>query len=334
MRDLQYLRPTSLEAVRACLQQHPQAQVLAGGQSLLAAMRLGLTHPSHLVDLQDVPELQDIRASHDGVWIGAMATHARIAAHPDLQHHHPMLAQLAHGIADQQVRNVGTLGGSLANNDPAACWPAGVLAYGATLLTTQREIPVDAFFIDLFTTALQAGEVLLGVRLPACASAQYVKYEQPASRFALVGVAVTRASSHDNSPVRVAITGLGQGVVRWPEAEAALQARWSVTSLDGMQLSAELAHSDVHASADYRAHLAAVLCRRGVAADTGEAAQLPRLTQRVARQTGTRAVAVGLSPMAADAAPKPLSITGSHQLPQSVAAVWDALLALVQAMTE
>lgn len=326
MSGVQYLRPTSLAEVHTCLLQHPQAQLLAGGQSLLAAMRLGLTQPSHLVDLQDVPELQDIRVSHDGVWIGAMATHARIAAHPEIQQHHPMLAKLAHGIADQQVRNVGTIGGSLVNNDPAACWPAGVLAYGATLLTTQREIPADEFFTDLFTTALQAGEVLLGVLWPACASAQYVKYEQPASRFAMVGVAVTQATGHDHSTVRVAITGLGNGVTRWPEAEAALQAHWSVQALNGVHLSAELAHSDVHASASYRAHLSAVLCRRAVAAHTGEEAHLPRHAPSSTPRAPASRVRKDSAHSATQQANHPAVISGSHHLAQTVLQVWDALL--------
>ena len=326
MSGVQYLRPTSLAEVQACLQQHPQGQLLAGGQSLLAAMRLGLTQPSHLVDLQDVAELQEIRVTHEQVWIGAMVTHARVAAHPELQRHHPMLAQLAHGIADQQVRNVGTLGGSLANNDPAACWPAGVLAYGATLVTSQREIAADEFFTDLFTTALRPVEVLLGARLPARACAQYVKYEQPASRFAMVGVAITRASVQDRSPVRVAITGLGHGVMRWPEAEAALQAHWSVQSLDSLRLDPELAQSDVHASASYRAHLAAVLCRRAVAAHTGEDAQLPR----PAPSSTPRAPAIRLRKDRAHSATQqtnnPAAISGSHHLAQSVSQVWDAVL--------
>lgn len=326
MSGVQYLRPTSLAEVQACLQQHPQAQLLAGGQSLLAALRLGLAHPSHLVDLQDVPELQDIRVSHDGVWIGAMATHARIAAHPDLQQHHPMLAQLAHGIADQQVRNVGTLGGSLVNNDPAACWPAGVLAYDATLFTTQREIPADEFFTDLFTTALSPGEVLLGVLWPACACAQYVKYEQPASRFAMVGVAVTRATGQDHSAVRVAITGLGNGVTRWPEAEAALQAHWSVQALNGVHLSAEMAHSDVHASASYRAHLSAVLCRRAVAAHTGEDAQLPRPTPSSTPRAPASRMRKDRAHSAMQPTNNPAAISGSHHLAQTVSQVWDAVL--------
>ncbi len=329
MSEVQYLRPTSLAEVQACLQQHPQGQLLAGGQSLLAAMRLGLTQPSHLVDLQDVVELQDIRVSHDHVWIGAMVTHARIAAEGQLQRQYPMLAELAHGIADQQVRNVGTLGGSLANNDPAACWPAGVLAYGATLVTNQRDIPADHFFTDLFTTALQAGEVLLGVRLPACASAQYVKYEQPASRFAMVGVAITRTTANTHSPVRVAITGLGHGVMRWPEAEAALQAHWSVQSLDGLRLAPDLAQSDVHASASYRAHLGAVLCRRAVAAQTGEVAHLPRpaapSTPR-APQTPASLAHTNRANHTTQHAHNPAAISGSHHLTQSVPQVWDALL--------
>ncbi len=326
MSGVQYLRPTSLAEVQACLQQHPQAQLLAGGQSLLAAMRLGLTQPSHLVDLQDVVELQDIRVSHDHVWIGAMVTHARVAAHADIQHHHPMLAKLAHGIADQQVRNVGTLGGSLANNDPAACWPAGVLAYGATLVTSQREIAADDFFSDLFTTALRPVEVLLGVRLPACACATYVKYEQPASRFAMVGVAVTRATAHTHSPVRVAITGLGHGVMRWPDAEAALQGHWSVQALDGLRLDADMAQTDVHASASYRTHLAAVLCRRAVAAHTGEEGRLPQ----PARTRFPRALAhterVDSAQHTRQPAHQPGAISGSHHLAQPVSLVWDALL--------
>ena len=326
MSEVQYLRPTSLAEVQACLRQHPQAQLLAGGQSLLAAMRLGLTQPSHLVDLQDVVELQEIRVTHEQVWIGAMVTHARVAAHPELQRHHPMLAQLAHGIADQQVRNVGTLGGSLANNDPAACWPAGVLAYGATLVTSQREIAADEFFTDLFTTTLRPAEVLLGVRLPARACAQYVKYEQPASRFATVGVAVTRATEQDRSPVRVAITGLGHGVMRWAEAEAALQAHWSVQSLDSLRLDPELAQSDVHASASYRAHLAAVLCRRAVAAHTGEATRLPRPTASSTLRACAAHVHPDTAHSTAQQAHKPAAISGSHHLPQPVAQVWDAVL--------
>jgi carbon-monoxide dehydrogenase medium subunit len=326
MSGVQYLRPTSLAEVQACLQQHPQAQLLAGGQSLLAAMRLGLTQPSHLVDLQDLAELQDIRVSHDQVWIGAMVTHARIAAHPDLQQHHAMLAELANGIADQQVRNVGTIGGSLANNDPAACWPAGVLAYGATLVTSQREITADAFFTDLFTTALRPDEVLLGVRLPACASAHYVKYEQSASRFAMVGVAITRTTAHTHSPVRVAITGLGNGVMRWPEAEAALQAHWSVQSLNGVHLDAELAQSDVHASAIYRAHLGAVLCRRAVAAQTGEVAHLPKPARTRRPRAPEPQVPADGTHHATQHAHQPGAISGSHHLAQSVTVVWDALL--------
>lgn len=326
MSDVQYLRPQSLAEVQACLQQHPQAQVLAGGQSLLAAMRLGLTQPSHLVDVQDVPELQEIHVTRQQLWLGAMVTHARIAAHPDIQHHHPMLAQLAQGIADPQVRNVGTIGGSLANNDPAACWPAGVLAYGATLVTSQREITADDFFTDLFTTALRPDEVLLGVRLPACTGAQYVKYEQPASRFAMVGVAITRTAAYPHSAVRVAITGLGHGVTRWPEAEAALQAHWSVQSLDKLQLDAELAQSDVHASAIYRAHLGAVLCRRAVGALTAEDARLPQ-SVRLSSPTGPAAPErLGDDPRTAPPMHPSAAISGSHHLPHAVPAVWHALL--------
>ncbi len=326
MKPVQYLRPESLSALERCLKQHPQAQLLAGGQSLLAAMRLGLTQPSHLVDLQDLPELQHIQLEDDHVWIGAMVTHARMAAHADLQRQHPMLAQLAAGIADPQVRNVGTLGGSLANNDPAACWPTGVLATGATLMTNQRELPADAFFTDLFTTALLPSEVLLGVRFPVCASAQYVKYEQPASRFALVGVAVTRATRPNNRAVRVAITGLGHGVRRWPQAEAALQAHWSAQALQGLNLPEDWAQSDVHASASYRAHLSAVLCRRAVAAHTGEDAQLPRPTPSSTPGAPASRMRKDRAHSAMQPTNNPAAISGSHHLAQTVSQVWDAVL--------
>lgn len=267
MNGLAYLRAHDLSEACAWLVQHPQASALAGGQSLLAAMKLGLSQPSHLIDLQDIAELHDIRHTPQGLWLGAMVTHAQVARSALIKSTHPMLCRLAAGIADPQVREVGTLGGSLANNDPAACWPAAVMAYDACIVTTQRQLRADAFFNGLFATALQAGELIVGVVFPAAVQAHYLKFEQPASRFALTGVAVVRMNAHQ---VRVAITGLGEGVVRWPEAEQALQQHWHASALQGMQLDPNCAMSDLHASAAYRAHLSAVLCRRAVAAMTGE----------------------------------------------------------------
>lgn len=307
MNAVAYLRPQSIAEVSACLNAWPGAQLLAGGQSLLAAWRLGLCQPTHFVDLQDVPDLNEVRIEGDALWIGAMCTHAQIAHSACIKAQFPMLSALAQGIADAQIRNVGTLGGALANNDPAACWPAGVLAMHADIVTNQRVINADAFFQGLFDTALQDGEWILGLRFPRVAWAQYLKFEQAASRFALVGVAVARAM---NGEVRVAVTGLGQGVMRWHEAEIALTKNWQVQALDALDFDARQAQSDIHASALYRAHLVSVLCRRAVAAATGASAVMPKRTP-VARASDKSS---------------PARIQGSHLLHATPAHVWQQLL--------
>ncbi len=258
---MNYHRPSSLAEAVDLLAAAQDASVLAGGQSLLAAMRLGLSAPSDLVDLQSIGELQTIDVQGDFLKVGAMVPHARIAAHPQVTAKWRALSDLAADIADPQIRAVGTIGGSLANNDPSACWPAGVLACDARLVTTRRTITADEFFRGIFTTALEHGELLTAIVFPTLTRARYLKFEQQASRFALVGVAVAQQLTGE---VRVAITGLGQGVFRWREAEAALQERFSVDALDGLALDPALATDDVHADAVYRAHLGAVLLRRAV----------------------------------------------------------------------
>lgn len=259
-----YLRAGSLEQARDWLLEHPDARLLAGGQSLLPAIRLGLSSPSHLIDLQDLAALRVLDASGLRLDIGAMVPHARVAADPEVGRRWPMIGRLAAGIADAQVRAVGTIGGSLANNDPAACWPAGVLACGARIHTDRRVIDADDFFAGLFATALEAGELIVRISFPAIERASYLKFEQPASRFALVGVAVARLAA--DGAVRVALTGLGQGVCRWTEAEDRLCDRFDPDAIDGLAINADDAASDLHASAQYRAHLAGVLLRRAVAA--------------------------------------------------------------------
>ena len=307
MNPAAYLRPRSITEVSQCLQRLPEAQLLAGGQSLLAAWRLGLCKPTHFVDLQDVPDLKDIRIEGDALWVGAMCTHAQIEQSPIIATQFPMLSALAHGMADAQIRNVGTIGGALANNDPAACWPAGVLAMHADIVTNERVINADAFFQGLFTTALQEGEWILGLRFPRVACARYVKFEQAASRFALVGVAVMRSMDGE---VRVAVTGLGQGVTRWYEAETALTAAWHVEALNKLDFDVSNAQSDIHASAQYRAHLVAVLCRRAVAANTGESGAMPARTS------------VAHAPVV----PSKARIQGSHLLQATPEYVWHQLL--------
>ena len=196
--SFQVERPASIQRAIEWLAEHQDARPLAGGQSLLPAIRLGLGAPSHLIDLQDIDELHELRMDEGaGLVIGAMASHARVAADPKVRAGWPMLAALAGGIADQQVRAVGTLGGALANNDPAACWPAGVLASEALITTTHRTIAADEFFTGLFGTALANDELITSVTFPPVLAGRYLKFEQPASRFAMVGVAGSR-------PVRVA----------------------------------------------------------------------------------------------------------------------------------
>lgn len=319
MTPLAYHRPTQLSEATALLATHVGAQALAGGQSLLAAMKLGLTQPTHLIDLQDIAELHDIQLQPEGLWIGAMVTHAQVANSAIVRGFNPMLCQLAAGIADPQVRHVGTLGGSLANNDPAACWPAGVLAMGATIHTTQQPFSADVFFTGLFSTALPTEALITGVLFPRVAEARYLKFEQPASRFALTGVAVTRGLDQQ---VRIAITGLGHGVMRWHAAEQALQHQWCVESLNGLQPDVSLALSDVHASATYRAHLAAVLCRRAVAETTGESPTMPSLQALKSLQNTLAPNAV--STIAADTPND--SLHGEHSVPGELQEVWHALL--------
>lgn len=260
MTPFAYRRARSVADALAWLREDPDAKLLAGGQSLLAAMRLGLSAPSLLIDLQDLPQLQGLRQDGPQLWLGAMCSHARAASAPLLHQHAPALAQLAGGIADSQVRSRGTLGGSLSNADPAACWSAGMLAFGATICTDRRELAADDFFTGLFCTALEPDELLLGVRVAPAAQACYLKFEQPASRFALTGVAVCRRERS----VRVAITGLGSGVCRWPAAELGLARRFEPQTIDGLLPDADQANGDIHASAEYRLHLAQVLARRAV----------------------------------------------------------------------
>lgn len=261
MNTFQYHRPTSLADAARALSGGSDARPLAGGQSLIASMKLGLSEPSDLVDLARIPELQGIRVEGSVVRIGAMATHASVAASADVRRLIPALADLAEGIGDRAIRERGTIGGSLANNDPAACYPAGVVGLGATIQTDRRSIAADDFFKGLYETALQPGEIIVSVAFPVPAKAAYVKFKQPASRFAIVGVFVSRSASG----VRVAVTGAGPSVMRAGAIESALAANWSADAARSVAVSADGLSSDLHATADYRAHLIPVLAARAVA---------------------------------------------------------------------
>ncbi len=262
MNPFNFHRAANVAAAQTLRRQHADGSYLAGGQSLLGAMKLGLAAPSDLIDLHDAAGLADIVATaKGGLRIGAMATHAQVAASAEVLKQLPALARLADGIADPAVRSRGTLGGSLANNDPAACYPAAVLGLGATVHTSQRDIEADKFFLGLYETALQPGELLTGVSFPIAQRAAYAKFKQPASRFALVGVFVAQGPMG----TRVAVTGAAACAFRATALETALDKDWSAKAIEGISIDAEGLNGDLHASAAYRAHLVGVLARRAVA---------------------------------------------------------------------
>ena len=236
-------------------------KVLAGGQTLLASMKLRLANPEKLVDLGGVAELSGIKRDGNAFVIGAMTRHADVAASADVKSALPALADLASHIGDKQVRAMGTLGGSVANNDPAACYPSAVLALNATVHTTQRKIAADDYFQGMFTTALKDGEIITAISFPIAKKAAYMKFRQPASRFALIGVFVAQT----DSGVRVAVTGGGNGVYRHKGLEDALSRSFTPESAAGVKIDASTLSSDLHASAAYRANLVSVMAQRAVA---------------------------------------------------------------------
>ena len=235
-------------------------KILAGGQTLLASMKLRLASPEKLVDLGGIAELAGIRREGNALVIGAMTRHADVAGNAEVKAAIPALAELAGGIGDRQVRAMGTIGGSLANNDPAACYPAGALAMNATIQTTKRKIAADDFFQGMFTTALEDGELITAVSFPIPKRAAYIKFKQPASRFALIGVCVAQT----DSGVRVAVTGGGNGVFRHAGLEQALAKSFTPEAAAAVKVEAGDLSSDLHGSAAYRANLISVLAQRAV----------------------------------------------------------------------
>ncbi|MGH8702807.1 MAG: FAD binding domain-containing protein [Burkholderiales bacterium] len=260
MYDFSYHKPANLDEAAAMLSKHDDFKLLAGGMSLIPALKLRLARYSGLVDLGALGDLKGITREGGAVVIGAMTPHAVVAASAEVGRALPALAALAGGIGDPLVRNCGTIGGSIANADPAADYPAGVVGLGATVLTNQRAIAADEFFVGLFETALQPGEIITAVRFPIPEAAGYCKFPQPASRFALAGVFVARTAGG----VRVAVTGAGPSVYRLTDAEAALGKHFDAAALDAITLRADGLNSDIHASAEYRASCVRVLARRAV----------------------------------------------------------------------
>lgn len=265
MYEFNYHRPRTMGEARELVSSNEEAKFLAGGMTLLPTMKLRLARPSDLVDLGDIDELQGIAVNGKAIEIGAAVRHADVAGSADVKRLIPALADLAGRIGDPQVRNRGTLGGSLANSDPAADYPAAVLGLGAVIRTDRREIPADDYFLGMFETALEADEIVQSVRFPAPKRAAYAKFPNPASRYAIVGVMVAETADG----VRVAVTGAGPCAFRAQAFEDALNRDFKAAALDGLSVDAADLNSDLHASAAYRAHLVGVMAKRAVQAASG-----------------------------------------------------------------
>jgi carbon-monoxide dehydrogenase medium subunit len=263
MHAFEYHRPASTKEATALAGKKEEGRYLAGGQSLVQAMKLRLSSPTDLIDLGTIKDLAGIKASGSGVEIGAMTRHADVADSAAVQKAIPALAALAGIIGDRQVRHMGTLGGSIANNDPAADYPAAVLGLGATVTTNKRKIEADKYFKGLYETALEAGELITSVSFPVPKRAGYMKFKNPASRFALVGVFV---ADFGGGKVRVAVTGAGPVVFRQAEMEKALGAKFAPDAVANIKVKADGLNNDLHASPEYRAHLITVMAKRAVEA--------------------------------------------------------------------
>ncbi len=263
MYSFNYSKANSVADASAVVAKDADAKLLAGGQSMVAAMKLRLAKPSQIVDLGTIAELRGIKVEASSVTLGAMARHAEVAASAEVKKALPALASLAAGIGDRMVRNMGTCGGSIANNDPAADYPAACVGLGATIVTNKGKHEADKFFKGMYETALSAGEIITSVVFPIPKRASYMKFKNPASRYAIVGVFI---ADFGNGNVRVAVTGAGPVVFRVPEMEKALAAKFAPESVASIKVSDKDLNSDLHAKADYRAHLITVMAKRGVEA--------------------------------------------------------------------
>ena len=256
-----YVKARSLKEVSAFLEANPEARPLAGGMTLIPTLKARLAQPSHLVDISGLEELRGVELQGSTLSIGAGTRHYDVMRSDKVRQAIPALADLAGHIGDPAVRNLGTIGGSIANNDPAADYPAGVLGLDAKIVTNRREIAADDFFQGMFATALEPSEIIVRVAFPVPKRAAYQKFAHPASGYAMTGVFVAETAGG----VRVAVTGAGPGVFRWSEAEAALAGRFSADAVAGLRMQPDALNQDIHASREYRANLVNVLTKRAVA---------------------------------------------------------------------
>jgi aerobic carbon-monoxide dehydrogenase medium subunit len=261
-----YVKVKSLKEANELIAANEEAKLLAGGMTLIPTLKTRLAQPSHLVDIAGLSELSGIEAKDGWLRIGAATRHGEVAASAVVKKEIPALARLAGVIGDPQVRNCGTIGGSVANNDPAADYPAAVLGLAATIVTTRREIAADKFFQGMFTTALEPGEIIVRIAFPVPKRAAYAKFPHPASGYAMAGVFIAETAG----AVRVAVTGAGPGVFRWEAAEAALKKDLTPKALEAVELASDDMNEDIHASREYRANLVRVMATRAVAELTGK----------------------------------------------------------------
>jgi carbon-monoxide dehydrogenase medium subunit len=261
MYEFTYHKPSSVADAVKLLSADPEARPVSGGMTLLPALKLRLSKPTALVDLSGIAELRGIKRDGGTIVVGALAKHYEVATNADIKAAIPALAWMASTIGDTQVRNRGTMGGSIANNDPSADYPAALLALGATIATNKRKISADDFFQGMFATALEAVEIVTAIHIPVPEKAGYAKMKNPASRYSMAGVFVAKGSAG----VRVAVNGAGaNGAFRSPEMEKALAANWSADAVAGVKLDAGMMNGDIHGSAEYRAHLVTVMAKRAV----------------------------------------------------------------------
>ena len=265
MYSFEYVKGRSLKEVAAFLASNPEARPLAGGMTLIPTLKARLAQPSHLVDISSLEELRGIEVQGSTLTIGAGTRHDDVSRSDQVKSAIPALADLASRIGDPAVRNLGTIGGSVANNDPAADYPAAVLALNAKVITDRREIAADDYFQGLFTTALEPGELIVKIAFPIPKRAAYEKFPHPASGYAMTGAFVAETASG----VRVAVTGAGPGVFRWTEAENALAKKFAADSVAGLRAKSDDLNEDIHATREYRANLVNVMTKRAVARIAG-----------------------------------------------------------------
>jgi carbon-monoxide dehydrogenase medium subunit len=261
MYDFKYQKASSVADAAKAIGADGEAKLVAGGMTLVPTLKLRLAKPSTLIDLGGIAELKGIKREGNAIVIGAMTKHVEVANSPEVKTAIPALADLASMIGDPAVRNRGTIGGSISNNDPAADYPSAVIALNATIVTNKRKIAADEFFKGMFETALGADEIVTAVSFPIPEKAAYMKFRNPASRYAIVGTFVAKTGGN----IRVGVTGAAPSVFRWKDAEAALGKSWNADALKSLSVKADGLNSDIHASSEYRAHLVGVMARRAVA---------------------------------------------------------------------